>query len=59
VSPDDRRGPDGNLVHPDGYVAWCTDWKRGLYRVDFNYLQYNDGRLAIFVVTAMEVEVDG
>lgn len=53
VAQDNRLGPDGKPLHPDGYVAWATTPTAAL-RIDFNLESDGNGQLLV-LVTAMEI----
>lgn len=52
---DSRTDKDGNLRHPQGYVAWCQDWGGEVYRVDFDLETDADGDI-ICIVTGLKLE---
>ena len=56
VVPDKRVDERGALRHPAGFVAFCQNYRREVFRVDFNLGEDDDGNQLILVVTAMQLE---
>ena len=54
VRPDNRTGPDGRPLHPNGYVVRCRDWNARIHPIDLDFLIRED---LVEIVTAMELEV--
>lgn len=50
-----RVDADRRPEHPNGYVAWCTNWGGEIYRVDFNLERRPDGEV-ILIVTGWKLE---
>ena len=57
VVKDNRTGDQGKPLHPNGYVCWCADWGRNIWRIDFNLVQGPDRQL-ILVVTGWPLETE-
>lgn len=56
VLPDNRVDEHGAVRHPQGFVAFCQNYRREVFRIDFNLAADDEGSRRILVVTAMQVE---